>query len=318
MTPILISLLTLCVTQAATASAHPTLTLDDSIHLLDGKGQAAPSIESSAVDRVHLMNDALVLPGDALLAEASDRPALAMLAQDTGAAAAEPVPEWNSRIEAGLSGSSGNTQDLTMRVGAVVERKVPTNLLRFDSAVRFSSSYGDRNENNFTAGAFSEWMNPPSKWTYFGQGRYDLDEFKSWDYRLSAAGGIGYRLFDMKGQDAEGKEFTEFEMTLRAGAGVRKEFGSENDDVIPEGLLGFDLAWRIDDRQGLRAASTYFPSFEDFDDYRIVSTIDWNMKISVEKGLSLSLGIVNEYESVVDAGLEHNDFAAFASLVFEF
>jgi len=220
----------------------------------------------------------------------------------------EPESEWKSRFDVGFSAASGNTesQDVNIGVSSLRERELDRTAL--DASYFFGASNGDRSTNKLTAGVLHDWLIPDSKWFYFAQGRYDLDEFQSWDQRLSAGGGLGYHLIDEE----------HFDLSLRAGAGVVKEFGSKRNQLIPEGLFGADVDWKINDRQHFVASSTIFPDLDETGEFRALSTAAWVYDLDDESNMSLMFGLLDEYQSKVDAGVEHNDLRVFGGLGFDF
>ncbi|UCD74107.1 MAG: DUF481 domain-containing protein [Phycisphaerales bacterium] len=227
-------------------------------------------------------------------------------------------PRWDSQIELGLSATDGNTQDTNLRLAFRTSRKTAWNLFRYDAAQRLATSRGNRTENRFTTGAFSEWSRPDSRWSAFLQGRLDVDEFQSWDERLTLGGGAGYRLLEVQATDEAGDSFDRFILTGRLGGGLRKEYGSLNEAVAPEGLLGAEFAYRISPRQQLAGATMFYPDLGESGDFRVVSSLDWSIDIDHMDGISLKVGLMHEYESLTDESVPHNDIAAHAALVVDF
>ena len=222
---------------------------------------------------------------------------------------AEAEPLWDQQIEAALNISEGNTENSNIRVGYVGVRETETSRLTLDAAYYYGTDGGTTSENRATAGALHDWLLPDSKWIIFAQARADYDQFNSWRYRLSGFGGVGYELVD---NDT-------WYFTPRAGAGVTKEFGSGRNELIPEGLLGFDTGWYISDRQSLEMTYRYYPSFADVAEYRMVTTAGWKMDLdNIGDGLGLSAGLLHEYQSEVDPGADESDLKIFAGLLYDF
>jgi putative salt-induced outer membrane protein YdiY len=227
-------------------------------------------------------------------------------------------PDWDARIELGALAREGNTEEANVRAAMTVTRTVPGNVLKLDAGYRFTSSRGDRTENRFTTGVFSEWRRGESPLSAFAQGRFDHAEFQSWDRRLTGSGGLGYRVIDLKRFDEAGRPSDLFSLTGRAGAGARREYGSQNEDTIPEGSLGLEFGYAITPEQRLAGASTLYPDLSDSSEFRLVSALDWTIDLNHLDGISLKLGLTNEYESRTDPGIRHSDLSAFASFVVDF
>ncbi|TVQ50720.1 MAG: DUF481 domain-containing protein [Phycisphaerales bacterium] len=237
--------------------------------------------------------------------------------------AAPPDPEpdepiWKNELELGVTGSAGQTQNVRVRAAIRTTRETEANLFRWNANYRLTTDRGNRTENFFTTGVFSEWPFHESPWSTFAQGRFDYAEFQSWDQRLTGGAGMGYRVFDKKRVDEDGKESDWLRLKTRAGAGLRKEFGSVDNDFEPEGIFGMDFRWNINSQQRLELASTYFPTLDNLDDYRVVSSIDWTIDLDWFDGLSFRAGAAHEFESQVDPGVRQHDLSVYGTILLNF
>lgn len=217
-------------------------------------------------------------------------------------------PEWDTKLNIGLNISQGNTEQVGFASTVVSSRKTEKTELFLDAGYFYASEDGDDTENQFTAGVLHDWLLPNSNWLVFADARYDYDDFASYLHRVSTHAGVGYELFDKE----------DFELTLRAGAGASREFGSDNDDITPEALLGFDLRWDIAENQGFEVSHRTFPSLSDGGEFRTFTTAAWNLAIDKDDGLSFTVSAIHEYLSEVDAGTENNDLKIFAGLAYDF
>jgi putative salt-induced outer membrane protein len=204
---------------------------------------------------------------------------------------------WSLATDFSITTSSGNTEEETTRFSAHLKRRLRAERLNLDMTYYHKTSDGDTTDNKFTAGVLQDWLNPGSRWFFFGLGRYDYDEFESWTHRGNIQFGPGYNLIDSD----------RMLLNLRAGAGGRKEWGSESDDPELEGLAGFDFEWKITKKQSFDTTVHYFPVLNDFDDYRTRSTLNWRYLLSKELNLSFIFGILHEFQSVVDPGEDDSD-----------
>lgn len=221
--------------------------------------------------------------------------------------APEPEPAWEHELDLGISGAEGNTQFFNLRAAYRATRETDLHRWRFDTAFFYGEEDGDRNQTRATIGLLKDWLLPDSPWLYFAQGRFDFDDFRSWTYRLSGHGGVGYTFVD---DDT-------LRLTGRLGAGAIRRW-KRTDSVDPEGLLGLELRWNISDRQRLTAATTLYPDLGDFFEFRLVSSVAWTMALDRGRGLNLSAGIEHEHESDVDPGVKRDDIRFFAGLTFAF
>lgn len=236
-------------------------------------------------------------------AQGADQPA-----PDTPAGEAEALPAWQWRFELGGSSSAGNTETQSLFLSLSGARESTEQRTALDVSYYFAAETGDRTENKLTAGLLQDWYLSESPWLVFAQTRYDLDEFQSWEHRVTAGGGVGLKLIQTEA----------FDLVLRGGGGVAREFGSQNESLRPEAILGADITWRIRKGQKLTFNNTLFPDLEDTGEFRAITALDWSLQLDEASGLSLSFGVHNEYQSRVDPGVKHNDLKIVAGLVIEF
>ena len=221
---------------------------------------------------------------------------------------AEPEFSWESQFDAGFSVSTGNTDTQEFTVGVNSLREAIRTVTKFDFRYFYGASNGDRDTNKATAGLINDWIIAESRWSYFLTGRADYDEFQSWEYRASLFTGFGYDLVDQE----------DLTVKLRAGIGGTKEFNSQRNQIIPEALFGGELVWQINDRQRLDASTTIFPDLDETGEFRVTSAAAWILALSDDRNLNLTFGLLNEYQSQVDPGIEHNDLKVFGAIGFTF
>ena len=237
--------------------------------------------------------------------QAAQQPAL------TPAEPGKPAPlfsDWDLRFEVGLSGSDGNSETSSVRLGFNGNKKDEQERWLLEGTYNSATSAGETTRNEFHTEVTRDWLMPGSAWFTFVQGRYDFDEFEAWDHRVSGFAGVGYELIKTE----------RFEMVVRTAAGATKEFGGAN-DLRPEGLVSAAvLKWKPTDRQTVAASATFFPHLDDFGEFRLVNKLEWEIRIDQADGLSLKFGIDNEYESRTENDSLHNDLKYYSSLVIDF
>jgi putative salt-induced outer membrane protein YdiY len=263
-------------------------------------------LDHDALGRLEIALERVISIGEGESASGDTLASPAMLSDEGEAEADEK--EWQSSFKLGLSSSFGNTDTQNLNAGVKSFRESDRDKTTLDAHYYYGASNGDRDTNKFTAGVLQDWFVPDSKWLYFAQGRYDFDEFQSWEHRLGAHGGVGYRLI----------EEDDLTLTLRGGAGVVREFGSDNEDVQVEGLIGADLGWQISERQTFTAATTIYPSISEGGEFRTVSSAEWSAMVDEESNMSVFARLEHEYQSQVDPGIDENDFRIIAGLQFDF
>ncbi len=292
----------------ATVSATDVITLSSGETLkgtiLDVNDDTV-QFDHPVLGRIELERQNVTLPRQMLddLERAEDRLAMSVQSGE----AVEPSP-WQLRLVAAGSYSSGNTDNINANAIFTARRKTDTSRLTLDTAYYFGQDSGDRSENRFTAGVRHDWLLPESRWFIFADGRFDYDEFQSWEYRLTSHVGVGYELIEPE----------PLQLNLLAGIGAIKEFNSDNEDVRPEGMFGAEGVWAMSARQELRFSSLFYPDFDDFGEFRVVSSLDWSLLLDNDLDLSLTAGFRHEHQSKVSADRRHNDYRFFVGLQMDF
>ncbi len=215
---------------------------------------------------------------------------------------------WNRTLEFGVTGSEGNTQDLSLRAFFGIDYEDERDRWKASALYYRSETEGDATRNEFTAELLKDWLIPGKDYFYFATAKYEYDQFQAWENRVSAFGGVGYQFHKSDKWDLLG----------RLGAGGNYEFDAIN-EFTPEALLGLEYNWYIKKGQTFSAYTTFYPALDPFfGEFRNISGLAYILEIDRNAGLSLKLGIENEYESEVESGEKHNDLKYFASLVWGF
>jgi putative salt-induced outer membrane protein YdiY len=134
----------------------------------------------------------------------------------------------------------------------------------------------------------------------------EYDEFKAFDLRLSVSGGLGNHFIKTETTT----------LTGRLGAGTSHEFGGPDDAWVPEGNLGTDFEYKISRLQKFKLIADYYPSWEDFRDYRLVSNAYWEILLDDDTNLSLKIGAVDRYDNTPN-GAKANDIDYFVTLLWK-
>jgi len=216
---------------------------------------------------------------------------------------------WNKQIQLGFNGSSGNSDNQDILTGVRGNFADETKRWKFDSGYFRSSTDGDETKNQAFAALLRDFLFSGKKYFAFASTRYDYDQFQDWDHRLNLSAGMGYSFIDRE----------KFDLRGRAGFGTTKTFGSPgNDKWVPEAVIGLETEWLPAERQKLTAYTTFYPSLSDGGEFRSLTGADWSLLISDGLGLSLNLGVQNDYESDAPAGIEKNDLLYRVALLYDF
>jgi hypothetical protein len=213
----------------------------------------------------------------------------------------QPGPEAGAdwKLGIGLGGSytdddEGPDLDLNTHVSIARERSDSSTDL--DLRYIYGRNEREDTDNSFTGLLKQRWLEAGSPWSWLAEARYDFDSFRSWRHRVTAHAGAGYWFIDVESLKIEG----------RAGLGGRKDIGSEDEDLVPEGVLGVALQWQSGERHSLEFITTYLPALVR-NDFRIVTTLGWKYLLDEEHRLGLSLRFDHEYATDPDPGYPRNN-----------
>jgi putative salt-induced outer membrane protein YdiY len=215
---------------------------------------------------------------------------------------------FSSSIDMSLTSETGNTDERSFRVAGKLGREYSNIKLTSDFSYYNKESDGEKTDDKFTFGLVRDQSFKDSDWFFFMMGRYDYDDFESWRHRVSFHSGPGYKLI----------QTPDFYMDLRAGPGVRKEWDSDTTDPELEGVVGTNFEWKPTKRQTFNLSTFFYAVLDDFDDNRTRTTFDWDYLLSEEINLSFVLGVLHEYQSVVDPGKDENDTRVHTGIRYRF
>ncbi len=243
-------------------------------------------------------------PAPAPLAEAPAAPA----------EAAPPLPEaeesaakWSGKLEAGLNGSDGNTEQLSFRFGGLVERKSATDIFTARATYRLETESGDRTKNELLLMERFEWLLSKSRWSLFVESNQEYNEFRDYDFRVDALFGAGYRFIDEEATKLVG----------RVGVGAAKEFGGINDDIYPIALASLEFTHKLSELVQFSAYGEYKPDLSDFDNFQLLGRASLDIALNESKSLFLKLGLEDRFDNESGTA-KQNDLDYFALIVYVF
>jgi len=144
-------------------------------------------------------------------------------------------------------------------------------------------------------------------WTFFIKNGLEYDEFKAFDLRYNINSGLGYSFV----------RTDDLTLVGRFGAGVSREFGGPDDSWSPEALFGGDYEHQVTERHKLICKIDYFPEWDDFNNFRLVSDVAWEYLLDADGNLSFKLGANDRYDSTPN-GRRPNDVNYSALLLYKF
>ncbi len=267
-----------------------------------------------------------ILPADpkareaAVKAAVAAQPASAAAPPAAPAAPAAPTPPapppkpvdpesfwdgWKGSLDAGVNGSSGNSETLSTRVGLGFVRKTEAMETNLNFLYVYATNDGRADKSRAEVNLRNDWFFKDSNWGFFALGKLEFDDFQSWLYRTSVFAGPSYAFIKNDKMLLRG----------RAGAGVSREFLRQADNaIIPEALLGVDFEYKFSETVRAFATADYLPSLKRFSNFRVDSKAGLEFLIDKDSGLNLKLGVADRYKSNPSGNSKRNDIEYFATL----
>ena len=216
---------------------------------------------------------------------------------------------WTRQFEAGVTGTSGTHDSAAFNVqfnAAVDNDSYRSTIGAYNF---FSKDSGDTTRNETRVfGTFDKRIDG-GPWFVFAKAQYDNDALQSWENRASLFGGPGYEFVRNE----------KYELLGRVGLGYTYEFGGDYPDDYDqsrlEALVGLDGKWIIDPTQSLVGSIYYYPTLEDFDYGRVVTTAAYQIDLNKTKGLAFKVGVewTNDFKTAGDD--EPNNYKYFTNIV---
>jgi putative salt-induced outer membrane protein YdiY len=203
---------------------------------------------------------------------------------------------WDGSFEVGINGTEGNAEAFSFRTGGNLKRKIEQWEFTSDIIYAKSLANGIETQHNAIFNSGYELFFGESPWSHFGKMSLEYDEFKAFDMRLALNAGLGYQFLKTDITSLKG----------RFGAGVSHEFDSPDDRWVPEAVFGGDYSRQISKRQKLTFTTDYYPEWEDFNSYRLVTNLGWELFLDESSNLSLKLSVNDRYDSTPN-GRKPND-----------
>lgn len=214
------------------------------------------------------------------------------------------LDSWDSSFEIGLNGAEGNSQTFTVQTGFSLERKTEYDVSDIRLRYAMSRAESAETQNYAILKTSYERLMHESPWSMYLKSDSRYDRFKPFDLRLVLNGGMALTYVDTK--------YTN--LKSRLGAGTSREFGGPDDTWTPEANFGLDFKKQLTKRQKLTASFDYFPEWGQFNDYRAVSDVSWELVLDADANLSLKLNIEDRYDSTPNGARANDVLYAFLLL----
>ncbi|MBX9623865.1 MAG: DUF481 domain-containing protein, partial [Gemmataceae bacterium] len=221
-----------------------------------------------------------------------------------------PSPLWKGGIELGLNGSQGNSDVLSLRVGANADRRVERNLFHMDLLYTGSQQDGVTKQNQALLNLRDELLFPGSPYSLFSATQLEYDQFRAYDLQVGSYLGVAYRWVKT--------DATLFKTRVGAGAVRQMDLsGTAPSRWVPEAVLGGDWNHRFSDRQGFVSSLDVFPNLSQIGQFRVRARAGYEIVLAPEYGMVLRLGVQDRYDSSPGPA-KRNDVNYFTTLLFKF
>ncbi len=216
---------------------------------------------------------------------------------------------WTGSFASGLNGKTGNSENLDINLNLDLQRKLGLSMTKIQTNYFFSRNQLATTTDRFFALLRQErdFANNP-RWSWFGQGTFERDEFKAFDYRLGIHSGFGFKVYDLEDR----------KLKLRFGGGASRQVGGLNDAWVPELQFGGDWERQLTDRTKVYASADFFPNVSDFSDYRLNTSGGLEFVLDEALNLSFRMFFLNIFDSTPEPGNQDNDLDYGMALVFGF
>ena len=221
---------------------------------------------------------------------------------------AEASP-WSGSVNIGLTYADASTLNLTLNVGATIERKTDLSNFRMTAQYFYSRDEKVVTDNDIIVIANQTWFfTKDGPWSIFGKGTYQWDQFEIWEQRFSPYGGVGYAIIreeDLKTQ-------------LRLGAGGTYEYGDSDRSWDTQFLFEVNTNWTIDSRSSLTGALSIAPEVSEFNNYLLTLSAVYALKLFEDSPLTFNASLLNIYDSQPGVGETGNDLKLVLGLGWNF
>lgn len=205
--------------------------------------------------------------------------------------------KWTNSLELGLNGQTGNTESLSLRGGTRLKREGKYTTTSANLRHLRTSNQGIRTQNNAIMDSRIELpFKAFDRWHLFETNFLEFDEFKVFDLRVAVNGGLGYKIIKTESTD----------FTMSVGSGFSREYGGLNEEMVPEGMMGWTLNQQFTSRHSIEGKYEIFPDWGDFSNYRSVGEFAYKVMLDEDNRLSMKFSVVNRYDSSSD-GTDKND-----------
>lgn len=211
--------------------------------------------------------------------------------------------KWAYEAGLAINGRTGGSEKFAGALGFKATLESKQDKLVFSLAAEKAEDNGVETANRQFAGVdYSSFFSERGLW--YARTSVEKDTIKALDLRSSTAFGVGHKLIKKEFQDLE----------FRVGLSYIYETYANGTQFDSPGLdLALIHAYQFKNGKMSNSLS-YTPAFEDFGNYRLHHESTYEMPITASLW-KLKMGIINDYTSMPQPGIERLDTLYFTSLI---
>ncbi len=211
---------------------------------------------------------------------------------------------WSRELDLGWTGKDGNTQTLNITAGFDFNYTDDWKRWKLNGRWLYDSSDGEASDNHARVDLRRDWLFPGSRWFAFASGRYQYDQFESWEHRAVLSAGPGFHLLAKEAHSLD----------ARLGANFTREWG-ERQVNKGEVLLGLDYTWRIAADHTVTFSNNLFTQIKpSVGELRNITAGEWKIGLVERPKLNLKIGAENEYETDIEPDEKKNDIKYYVAI----
>ena len=221
---------------------------------------------------------------------------------------------WKRSVRVGFTGTDGNVNETKVVTDTKGEYEDQRHRRKLTGQFYLSKPDNGSTDRKAFAEYEENWKPFEGAFYLIGTGRYDYDRFQGWDHRLAGSLGVGYGLIQTDKLKVRGS----------IGAGVSHTFDTTrlvDQETIPEGVVRAEIGYNLMRGIDFSTTHTYYPNLDQTDELRVISDAELKADIGESGGLNISLGLINDYDSIAnkeDDQIEENALTYFLRLGYDF
>jgi putative salt-induced outer membrane protein len=231
--------------------------------------------------------------------------ACAMMASGLTYAQATVKPDgvWRGVLGAGLSYTSGNSKSSAFNLNAETVRATANDKLRFYGAGLYGKSSGKESANLARLGGRYDYDLTPRVFG-FGGADFEYDKIANLKLRAAPSVGLGYHVIKNANTTFDvfagvGYTYDSFFAPANIDGKLRDHYGR------PELVLGESSTHKLSASTSFRQSLTVYPNLANTGEFRAV--FDAGLAVAMSSNLSLTVGLVNRYNSDPGLAFKKND-----------